>query len=94
MQLEMKDYLGLEITKEIASAIGCGVWKELHIISKLCASCVKSDYLVLNHEREVLRTPRLLDAIRAYNEVGASKRIRQVPKTSSVPDQTNSETGK
>ena len=70
MQLELKDYLGLETTKEIASTIGSGVWKELHVISKLCASCVKSDYLVLDHEREVMRTPRLLDAIRAYNEIG------------------------
>ena len=77
MQLELKDYLGLEITKEIDITLGCGVWKELHVISKLCVSCVKSDYLVLDHEREVLRTPRLQDAIRAYNEIGASNSGRQ-----------------
>ncbi len=69
MQLEMKDILGLEITKEVASSIGSGVWKELYVISKMCASCVKSDYLVLDHGKEVLRTPRLLDAIQAYNRI-------------------------
>lgn len=76
MSIKMSQFMGLEISQELASSIGSGVWCELRVITKCKASGPTSDYLVLSHEKEILRTQSLLDAVRAYNaiEEGGSTR--------------------